>query len=116
MVKKIIHQVLNTTDESANNAKSPEVLTIYVRVPYYNDKGLSLLKSCLCKIRSDCLRTHSVRCKTQYDVNNIEFYCNTKDKAAVLSNSCVIYDFSCPGGSANYSGEAGRILYEKTVE
>ena len=30
---------------SADNAESPEVLTIYVRIRYYSDKGLSLLKS-----------------------------------------------------------------------
>ena len=29
VVKKIIHQVLSTTDESTNNAESPEVWTIY---------------------------------------------------------------------------------------
>ena len=50
VVKRIIHQVLNTTDESTNNAESPEVLTIYICMPYYRNKGLWLLKSCLCKI------------------------------------------------------------------
>ena len=56
VVKGIIHQThwiihhLNTTDESTNNAESPEVLTIYVRMPYYSHKGLWLLKSCFRKI------------------------------------------------------------------
>ena len=116
VVKNIIHQVLNTTDESTDNAESPGVLTIYVRVPYYSDKGLSLLKSCLRKIRSNCVKTRSIRFKTQYDVNKIEFYCNTKDKTAVLSNSFVVYDFSCPGCGANYIGKTERTLYERTVE
>ena len=72
-VKSIIHQVLNTSDESTNNAESPEVLTTYVSMSYYTDKGLSLLKSCLRKIRSNCIKTRSIRFTTQYDVNKIGF-------------------------------------------
>ena len=115
-IKRIIHQVLNTTGESTNNAESPEILTIYLCMPYYSHKGLSLLKSCLRKIRSNCVKTCSTRFKTQYDVNKIEFFCNTEDKTAVLSNSFVVYDFSCPGCGANYIGKTGRILSERTVE
>ena len=61
--------MLNTTDESSNNAESPGILTIYVRISYYSDKGLSLIKFCLRKIRSNCVKTGSIRFKTQYDVN-----------------------------------------------
>ena len=116
VAKNIIHQVLNTTDETTNNAESHRVLTIYVCMPYHSNKRLSLLKSWLRKIRSNCVKTRSIRFKTQYDVNKIEFYCNTKDKTAVLSNSFVVYDFSCPGCGANYIGKTERTLYERTVE
>ena len=115
VVKRIIHQVLNTTDESTNNVEPPEVLTIYVRMPYYGDKGLWLLKSRLRKIRSNCVKTCSIRFKSQYDVNKIEFYCSNKDKTAVLNYSFVVYDFSFPGCGANYIGKTERTLYERTV-
>ena len=114
-VKSIIHQVLNTSDESTNNAESPEVLTTYVSMSYYTDKGLSLLKSCLRKIRSNCIKTRSIRFMTQYDVNKIGFYCNTKDKTTILSNSFDVYDFSCPGCGASCIGKIERT-YERTVE
>ena len=116
VVKRIIHQLLNTTHESNNNVESPEVLTIYVCMPYYSNKGLWLLKSCLCKIRSNCVKTCSIRFKTQYDVSKIEFYCNKKDKTAVLSNSFVAYGFSCPVCDASYIGKTERTLYEGTVD
>ena len=70
----------------------------------------------MCRIRYNCIKTCSIRFKTQYDVNKIEFYCNTKDKTAVLSNSFVVYHFSYPGCGANYIGKTERTLYEKTVE
>ena len=71
--------------------------------------------SCSCKIWFNCVKTHSIRFKTQYDVNKIEFYCNTKDKTTILSNSFVVYDFSCPGCGANYIGKTERTLYQRTV-
>ena len=109
-------KVSYSTDESTDNADSPEVLTIYVRMPYYSDKGLSLLKSCLRKIRSNCVKTISIRFRTQYDVNKIEFYCSSKDKTAVLCNFFVVYDFSCPGCGTNYISKTERTLYERTIE
>ena len=54
--------------------------------------------------------------RPKYDVNKIEFYSNTKDKTAVLSNSFVVCDFSCPGCGANYIGKTQRTLYERIVE
>ena len=116
VVKSIIHQVLHTTDENTDNVKSPEVLIIYLLIPYYSDKGLSLLKSCLRKIRSNWVKALSIRFRTQYDVNKIEFYCNTKDKTAVLCNFFVVYDFSCPGCGTNYISKTERTLYERTIE
>ena len=114
VIKNIIHHVLNTIDKSTNHAESLEVLTIYVHIPYYSNKGLSLLQSC--KIRSNCVKTHCNRLKTQYDVNKIEFYWNTKDKIAVFSIWFVVYDFSCIGCATNYIGKTERTLYERTVE
>ena len=58
----------------------------------------------------------SIRFKTQYYVNKIEFDCNTKDKIAVLSNSFVVYDFSCPGSGGNFIGKTKRTLHERAVE
>ena len=33
-----------------------------------------------------------------------------------MSNSFVVYDFSCPGCRANYIGKTERTLYERAVE
>ena len=33
-----------------------------------------------------------------------------------MSDSFVVYDFSCPGCNANYIGKMERTLYERTVE
>ena len=71
VVKSVIHEVLNTTDEATDNAKSSES-SIFVCMPYYSKRFL-LLKFCFCKIQSNCIKTCCIRCKTQYDVKKIWF-------------------------------------------
>ena len=77
--------------------------------------GLTLPKSCFLKIQSNGFKTCFIRIKTQYNVNNIKFYCNTKVKTTALHN-LFVYDFSWPGCGANYIGKTGKTLYEKAVE
>ena len=89
-IKSIIHQVLKTTDKGTDNSESPEALTIYARMSYYSDKKLSLLKSCLWKIWSNCIKIRPIRFKTQY-VNKFEFYYNTKDETVVLCLLFIIF-------------------------
>ena len=55
--------------------------------------GLTLPKSCFLKIQSNGFKTCFIRIKTQYNVNNIKFYCNTKVKTTALHN-LFVYDFS----------------------
>ena len=62
------------------------------------------------RTRSNCVKTCSIRFKTQYDVNKI------KEKTAVLCDYFVDFDFSCSGCGVNYIGKTERTLYEKTVE
>lgn len=54
--------------------------------------GLTLPKSCLLKIQSNGFKTCFIRIKTQYNVKNIKFYCNTKVKTTALHN-LFVYDF-----------------------
>ena len=46
----------------------------------------------------------------------MEFFCNTKDRAPIINQSVVVYEFTCPGCGANYVGKTERTLYERRVE
>ena len=43
-------------------------------------------------------------------------FTNTKDKTPSLSQSSVVYKFTCPGCSCNYIGKTERTLHERTEE
>ena len=104
VVNSIINKTLNTppSNESSNSIeeKSNEI-TIYFRFPYYGDKGFSLFKSCIRKIKSNCKKDQPVTFRLLYDVTKLEFFCNTKDRTPKLNQSFVVYEFTCPGCNAN---------------
>ena len=43
----------------------------------------------------------------------IAFFANTKDKTRRLSQSSVVYEFTCPGCSRNDIGKTERTLHER---
>ena len=84
--------------------------------PYYGDKGFSLFKSCIRKIKSNCKKDQPVTFRLLYDVTKLEFFCNTKDRTPKLNQSFVVYEFTCPGCNANYVGKTERTLHERCDE
>ena len=49
-------------------------------------------------------------------MTSLNFFCNTKVKMPTLNQSFVVYEFVCPGCSANYVGKTERTLFERNVE
>ena len=49
-------------------------------------------------------------------MTSLNLFCNTKDKTPTLNQSFVVYEFVCPGCSANYVGKTERTLFERNVE
>ena len=83
---------------------------------YYGDKGFSLFKSCIHKIKSSCKKDHPILFRLLYDVTKLEFFCSTKDRTPKLNESFVAYEFICPGCNDNYVGKTERTLHERCVE
>ena len=120
--KYIVNSIFRKTlqaheDKSEPNltTKQKEPVVIYLCFPYYGDKGLQLLKSCIRKIKVNCKKDHPFVCKILDDVCKMEFFCNSKDRT-IINQSFVVYEFTCPGCGANYVGKTERTLYERCVE
>ena len=97
-------------------AKQKKPVVIYFHFPYYGDKGLQLLKSCIRKIKVNCKKDQPVVFKILHDVCKMEFFCNTKDRTPIINQSFVLYEFTCPCCGANYVEKTERTLYERCVE
>ena len=62
-------------NNTVNNKLDP--LIIYFRFPYYNDKRVSLIKSCIRTTKAHCLKDWPTVVRLVYDVTKMEFFCNT---------------------------------------
>ena len=60
------------------------------------------------------IREINVKFLTYYKTTKMSFFTNTKDKTPSLSQSSVVYKFTCPGCSCNYIGKVERTLHERT--
>ena len=85
-------------------------------MPYFGDKGVSLIKACINKIRANCIKNRKIVFKILYDVAKTEVFCNNKDKTSFLCQSNVVYKFACPGCNSSYVGKTERTLSERTTE
>ena len=68
------------------------------------------------KFKVNCKNDQRVVFKILYDVCKIELFCNTEDRTPNINQSFVVYEFTCPGCSANYVGKTERTLHERCVE
>ena len=117
----IINRSLNNDDKTdqANDSDpntDTDVTTIYFRMPYFGDKGVSLIKACINKIRANCIENRKIVFKILYDVAKTEVFCNNRDKSSFLCQSNVVYKFVCPGCNSSYIGKTERTLSERTTE
>ena len=75
VVNSIINKTLNTPSNNEgpniNNTEKSNEITIYFCFPYYGDKGFSLFKSCIHKIKSNCKKDHPIVFRLLYDVTNL---------------------------------------------
>ena len=68
-----------------------------------------MIRSCIHKIKSITFRV-------LYDVTKNDFFYTNEDKTPTSNQSFVVYEYVCPGCSANYLGKTERTLFEKNAE
>ena len=75
-----------------------------------------MVKSCIKKLRKCLKKVTNIKFIVCYKTTKMSFYTNTKDKTPLLSQSSLVYKFTCPGCSSSYVGKTDRTLFERTEE
>ena len=75
-----------------------------------------MVKSCIKKLPKCLKKDTNIKFIVCYKTTKMSFYTNTKDKTPLLSQSSLVYKFTCPGCSSSYVGKTERTLFERTEE
>ena len=75
-----------------------------------------MVKSCIKKLRKCLKKDTNIKLIVCYKTTKMSFYTNTKDETPLLSQSSLVYKFTCPGCSSSYVGKTDRTLFERTEE
>ena len=83
--QQILLSEINNIKDSNGANETNNAVTIYFCVPYYGNKGCSLSKSCIRKIKTKKKKEQSITFRVSYDVTKMDFFCSTKDKTPTLN-------------------------------
>ena len=113
IIKRALQANNSNTTRSEANADS---VKIFFNLNYSGETAEIMVKSCIKKLYRSFKREINVTFVTHYKTTKVLFFTNTKDKVLSLSQSSVVYQFTCPGCSCNYIGKTERTLHERTEE
>ena len=113
IIKKALKDMPNvntTTSVTTDSTKN------FFNLQYSADTVELTVKSCIKKLRKCLKKNTNIKCIVCYKTTKMSFYTNTKDKTPLMSQSSLVYKFTCPGCSSSYVGKTDRTLFERTEE
>ena len=118
IAKSIIKRALQANNSNTARSKkaNADSIKIFFNLNYSGETVERMIKSCIKKLYRSFKREVNVKFVTHYKTTKMSFFTNTKDKTSSLSQSSVVYQFTCPGCSCNYIGKTERNLHERTEE
>ena len=85
-------------------------------MPYNGKEAESIVKRAKKRLTRLFKREKKVRFSISFQSTKMSFYTSNKDKIPLLSNSGIIYKYSCPGCNCSYIGKTENTLFNRTKE
>ena len=113
IVKSIMKQSLH--DKARIEPESDEE-TLYLFLPYSGKEAESIVKRSKKRLTRFFKKEKKVRFSISLQSTKVSFYTSNKDKIPLLSNSGIIYKYTCPGCNCSYIGKTENTLFNRTKE
>ena len=110
--------MLQTNDSNTTRSKkdNTDSIKIFFNLNYLGETAGRMVKKCIKKLYKSFKREINVKFVAHYKTTKISFFTNTKDKTPSLSQSSVVYKFTCPGYGCNCIRKTERTLHQRTEE
>ena len=117
--KWIARNVINSSMHSTQRLEQeeePDMETLYLSLPYIGPKGEAVVQKATKRLSKLMKRDKKFRFKVFLETTKLAFYTSNKDRTPYLSNSSVVYEYSCPGCARTYIGKTNNTLYNRTCQ
>ena len=115
IAKKIVHQTLDS-NESRRETEEEVDETLYLSLPYSGKQAEAIVQRCKKRLRRLFKQEKTIKFEVLFQTTKISFFTSNKDRIPKLSNSGVIYQYSCPGCAKSYIGKTDNTLFNRTKQ
>ena len=113
--KRIVQQAMNS-HESTRETDSETVDTLYMSLPYNGKQAEAIVQRCKKRLKKLFKREKTIKFEVSFQATKVSFFTSNKDRIPKLSNSGVIYQYTCPGCSKSYIGKTDNTLFNRTKQ
>ena len=112
-VKKVMK---DCTNRQRRETDQDENTKIYMFLPYCGKEAESVVFRCKKRLTKLFKKDINVEFRIHFQSTKLSFFTSNKDKTPLLSSSCLVYQFSCPGCMKSYIGKTESTLFNRTKE
>ena len=99
-----------------HNTQEEDATTLYMFLPYIGKESEHVVKRCKRKLFRLFDKKAKVKFNVQFKTTKMTFFTSNKDRIPYLSNSFVVYEYSCPGCSQKYIGKTQTNLFSRSKQ
>ena len=92
------------------------MITLHAFLPYNGKEAEGIARRCKSRLSKLFKKDKKIKFNFQFKTTKVSFFTSNKDKIPFLSNSFVIYNYTCPGCRKSYIGKTETTLFNRTKE
>ena len=109
-------QPTKSSDNSRGTGSRRSPFFVYMLLPYAGGEAEQVVIRCKKRLAKLFKKEVKVLFKIQFQATKLSFYTSNKERIPLLSNSSLVYRFTCPGCSKSYIGKTETTLFNRTKQ
>jgi hypothetical protein len=114
IVNKIVKQ--SGTNHHQQNDEEDISKIIYIFLPFTGKEAEGVVMRCKKRLFKLFKKDQKIEFRVHFQTTKLSFFTSNKDRTPLLSNSFLIYEYSCPGCKKSYIGKTETTLFNRTKE
>ena len=116
ITRKVIKEGLRPRKDIDNEHETEELNTLHLFLPYNGQEAESIVTRCKKRLVRLFKNGKKVKFNIHFQSTKVSFFTSNKDRIPFLSNSGVIYRYTCPGCNSAYVGKTDNTMFNRTKQ